>query len=86
MLAIKKDKGPPRTRKIITNFQAFMPRACSVAPLLVASRTNFDLFGYTKTSQCTPLAHPGGSVQTHRGGGSMLSCAWRPPLARRVEA
>ena len=40
-------------------------------------------------NECKPLTpplHTVGEVQTHKGGGSMLSCAWRPPLARRVEA
>ena len=63
MLAIKARRAH---RKRITNFQAFMPRACSVAPLLVASLTNFEHFGYTKPQRVYPL-HTPREVQTSQG-------------------
>ncbi len=62
--------------------------SCSVAPLLVASLTNFEHFGYTKPQRVYPL-HTLGEVRTSQleGGGSMLSwLRMAAPLARRIEA
>ena len=53
MLAIKKDKGPPRTRKRIHKLPGLYATCCWVAPLLVASRKS--LFYYQTPHEC---AHP----------------------------
>jgi hypothetical protein len=85
MLAIKKDKGPPRTRRRIHKLPGLYATCLLGGSTFGCFSDKFrNLFGWL-LSRVYPL-HTQSTQGPVEGRRLQLSCAWRPPLARRVEA